>query len=478
MKFCSIVVLSNTIAAISGVVEPLDIDSTIPMSFVTLGALTDFDTCFIPFLNKTVQGGCQARVNDYNGNSIIEIYKSDVRVCATGVILPLFPSENMWSRPFRAIVYFIFLSYLFLGIAIASDIFMGSIEVIKTQEKTVKYQDEEGNVREKSVVIWNETVANLTLMALGSSAPEIILATWETIVRLGKPVSSDGLGAGTIVGSAAYNLLMIIAICVYSIPDGESRHIKAFDVFLITAAFSFFAYIWLYLALAVITPGVVDIYEALITFAFFPLLIVISYMFDIKLFVGKDGFPVTRYIKESVTLTRKLVTKIVKKNHKTQSNRTAEDMANEITQGVYDKSRKSSLFYRINAVRSMKAGKRVVRNLNSQPSDYELSSSNTAIEFGKQEKHSYVFFSSSQYAVSDSDSSIIINVTRNECLDAVVKVDYETGNGTAKSGAHYGYTSGTIEFAPNETKATISIPILGISSLIRKCSYCRNCYQP
>ena len=36
-------------------------------------------------------------------------------------------------------------------------------------------------VSRKKVHVWNATVANLSLMALGSSAPEILLALLETI---------------------------------------------------------------------------------------------------------------------------------------------------------------------------------------------------------------------------------------------------------------------------------------------------------
>ena len=37
----------------------------------------------------------------------------------------------------------------------------------------------------EKVNIWNPTFANLTLMALGSSAPEIILNVFETVTTLG-----------------------------------------------------------------------------------------------------------------------------------------------------------------------------------------------------------------------------------------------------------------------------------------------------
>jgi Ca2+/Na+ antiporter len=48
-------------------------------------------------------------------------------------------------------------------------------------------------------------------MALGPTAPEIMLAIIEVI---GNDFNAGALGPGTIVGSAAFNMLMIIAICV------------------------------------------------------------------------------------------------------------------------------------------------------------------------------------------------------------------------------------------------------------------------
>ena len=67
-------------------------------------------------------------------------------------------------------------------------------------------------MREQKVKVWNPTVANLTLMALGSSAPEILLAVIEAASNLGG--CPGELGASTIVGSAAFNLFVISAVCV------------------------------------------------------------------------------------------------------------------------------------------------------------------------------------------------------------------------------------------------------------------------
>ena len=45
----------------------------------------------------------------------------------------------------------------------------------------VTYIDSFGKEMQYEETVWNATVANLTLMALGSSAPEILLSVYETI---------------------------------------------------------------------------------------------------------------------------------------------------------------------------------------------------------------------------------------------------------------------------------------------------------
>ena len=52
--------------------------------------------------------------------------------------------------------------------------------VFSAQEKEVTIKDPRTGKSQVVVVkVWNETVANLTLMALGSSAPEIMLSVIE-----------------------------------------------------------------------------------------------------------------------------------------------------------------------------------------------------------------------------------------------------------------------------------------------------------
>ena len=170
------------------------------------------------------------------------------------------------------------LVYLFLGIAIISDIFMEAIEVITAHTVKKKYVDKDGQERVVEVAVWNPTIANLSLMALGSSAPEILLSVSETILTLG---STPGeLGPSTIVGSAAFNLLIITGISIMSVKSPELKKIDDLGVFAITALSSLWAYVWLYICLKIWTPDEITLWEAIITFSFFIVLLVASYAAD------------------------------------------------------------------------------------------------------------------------------------------------------------------------------------------------------
>lgn len=73
------------------------------------------------------------------------------------------------------------------------------------------------------VPIWNETVANLTLMALGSSAPEILLSVISTLKDI-EAVPPE-LGPSTIVGSASFNLLVISGVSILAV-GGDTGEVK------------------------------------------------------------------------------------------------------------------------------------------------------------------------------------------------------------------------------------------------------------
>jgi len=67
---------------------------------------------------------------------------------------------------------------------------------------------------------------------------------------------------------------------VSALPDGEMRKIENTDVFGVTASASVFAYIWLVFILSLSSPDVVDPWESLVTFSFFPLLVMVAFCAD------------------------------------------------------------------------------------------------------------------------------------------------------------------------------------------------------
>lgn len=220
---------------------------------------------------------------DYEKGYIVEFVDSNETLdtpCYTSWLL--IPAETLWSDALRGFLYLLCMGYFFIGIAIASDIFMNSIEALTSKERQVTKWDKVNNeMIQFNVRIWNETVANLTLMALGSSAPEIMLATIESCINLAESdTPKDSLGTFTIIGSAAFNLLIITSVCICSVPRNSVKHIREFGVFVLTSAWSLWAYIWMLLVVRYVSPGVIEPWEAWVTLGYMPLFVFLAYCQD------------------------------------------------------------------------------------------------------------------------------------------------------------------------------------------------------
>jgi len=193
-------------------------------------------------------------------------------------LLHLFQNDSPHTRSdtvrgLYGALYAVVMAYCFLGVSIIADMFMDAITVITSRRRRIRTSA--GSF--STVKVWNETVATLSLMALGSSAPEICISLIELLKR---DFQVGALGPSTIVGSAAFNLLVIVAVCMLSIPLGEVRRIQALPVFYVTAFFSVGGYLWLVFILTIHTVDVVDIWEAAATLVLLPVLIWISYKTD------------------------------------------------------------------------------------------------------------------------------------------------------------------------------------------------------
>jgi Ca2+/Na+ antiporter len=93
----------------------------------------------------------------------------------------------------------IMLLWLFFGVAVISDAFVEGIEVITDTTHQVQRMDQHGRPFWREEPVWNWAVANITLLAVGSSSPEILLSLIETLLTLGRPAGE--IGASCIVGS-------------------------------------------------------------------------------------------------------------------------------------------------------------------------------------------------------------------------------------------------------------------------------------
>lgn len=422
--------------------------------------------------------------------------------CRDGLVFKVwYPQENLTlgDRVSRGLVYFIGLFYCFIGVSIVSDRFMAAIEVITSKEKEVKVKKANGETQIVVVRVWNETVANLTLMALGSSAPEILLSIIEMFA---KNFEAGDLGPGTIVGSAAYNLFVIIAICVLVIPNGEVRKIKHLRVFFVTATWSVFAYIWLYMILAVITPGVVDVWEGFLTFLFFPATVGTAYIADRRLLIYKymdkkyrmnkrgvivqvegesalemnnhdDGLKaledsaganVPEEIRDFEESRREYIStlKDLRKKYPQHDLEHLEIMAHE---HIMNKGPKSRAFYRIQATRKMMGSGNIMRKI-SERAQSDLSEVKAelnrvdVIDATDDGNACKVYFEPGHYTVMESCGDFELRVVRRGDLSALVTVDFETEDGSAEAGSDYIGKKGTLTFPPGVDEQRFRIEVI------------------
>jgi len=408
--------------------------------------------------------------------------------CREGLIIPMWrPQGNLSSgdKAARAICYFLAMIFMFLGVSIISDRFMSSIEVITSKEREITVKLPNGDTTTMMVRVWNETVSNLTLMALGSSAPEILLSIIEII---GNNFEAGDLGPSTIVGSAAFNLFVIISICVWTIPKGEVRRIKHLRVFFVTATWSIFAYLWMYLIIAVISYGEVEVWEGIVTFIFFPLTVGTAYIADRKIFFmkflnkrvtgGKKTMVVTeadlemgskegdidfkgldsddaeirefeKHRREYIEILREMR----KKHPDITDMRTLEEMA-ELE--AMNRGPKSRAFYRIQATRKLTGGGNVIKKKIDKKDDIPEVEGE-----GEDDKITRIYFEPGHYTVMENVGTFQMTVARSGGnMNHTIYVDYRTEDGTANAGSDFEYAEGTVVFHPGEDHKQFNVTII------------------
>nr|XP_031322755.1 sodium/calcium exchanger 1 isoform X4 [Camelus dromedarius] len=426
--------------------------------------------------------------------------------CKKGVILPIWEPQDpsFGDKIARATVYFVAMVYMFLGVSIIADRFMSSIEVITSQEKEITIKKPNGETTKTTVRIWNETVSNLTLMALGSSAPEILLSVIEVC---GHNFTAGDLGPSTIVGSAAFNMFIIIALCVYVVPDGETRKIKHLRVFFVTAAWSIFAYTWLYIILSVISPGVVEVWEGLLTFFFFPICVVFAWVADRRLLFYKyvykryragkqrgmiiehegdrpsskteiemDGKVVNSHVDsfldgalvlevderdQDEEEARREMARILKELKQKHPEKEIEQLIELANYQVLSQQQKSRAFYRIQATRLMTGAGNILKRHAADQARKAVSMHEVNTEVAENDPVSKIFFEQGTYQCLENCGTVALTIIRRGGdLTNTVFVDFRTEDGTANAGSDYEFTEGTVVFKPGETQKEIRVGII------------------
>ncbi|XP_071079803.1 sodium/calcium exchanger 3-like isoform X1 [Haliotis cracherodii] len=433
------------------------------------------------------------------GSSTASNNESDKRTCdrtaspcKKGVLIPLWSPTgdlSVGDKAARATVYMTAIIYMFLGVSIIADRFMAAIEVITSKEKEVVIKKPNGVTAVVNVRIWNETVSNLTLMALGSSAPEILLSIIEIC---GNKFQAGDLGPSTIVGSAAFNLFVIIGLCVYCIPNGEVRRIKHLRVFFITATWSVFAYLWLYFILSISSVGVVDLWEAGLTLLFFPATVATAYVADRKILIYKflskkyrtgkrkgvviqtegdaemaaspeddvqfKGIDAEDSDVKNFEQHRNEFIEIMRELRKKNPNLDMKALEEMAEYEAVNRGPKSRAFYRIQATRKLTGGGNVIKKAKIER---RASVEDVKVEVRGDPNVTKVFFDPGHYTVMENVGTFNVTVSREGGdLSKTLYVDYKTEDGTANAGSDYMYAEGTLVFQPEDIHKQFPLAIL------------------
>ena len=167
-----------------------------------------------------------------------------------------------WEKNGGIVAYFVGVFFMFLGIAIVcDDFFVASLEKIC------------------EVLRLSDDVAGATFMAAGSSAPELASSAMSLI----NPNAGSEIGVGTIVGSAIFNILIIIGATVIATGNTLQLDWKPVtrDCFFYAAAIGGIV--------GTFAGGRVDWWEGAIYVAFYASYIV-TMMYNVRLMRWMDSF--------------------------------------------------------------------------------------------------------------------------------------------------------------------------------------------
>merc|ERR1719454_1587378 len=262
---------------------------------------------------------------------------------------------------------------------------------------------------------------------------------------------------------------MIIGLCMYVIPDDEVRKIKHLRVFLVTATWSVFAYIWLYVILGFISYGKVETWEGLLTFVFFPLTVWTAYVAERRMLCykwfskpeeegvialggkadlearGAEKFKefdedIDPALAEFEKNRREYIT-AMKRIRLENPDISLIELEAKAREEVVSKGPKSRAYYRAQATRKM-AGKedsakafkkQLAAEAEAAKADEEAAAAEAAKALEKRDDGvCRIFFDPPHYTVMESAGTFEVTVVREGGdMSQAIQVDYKTEDGTA-----------------------------------------------
>mmetsp|Transcript_2684 Transcript_2684/g.4868 ORF Transcript_2684/g.4868 Transcript_2684/m.4868 type:complete len:707 (-) Transcript_2684:911-3031(-) len=168
--------------------------------------------------------------------------------------------------PWMVVFYFIGVLYMFLAIAIVCDeLFVPTLEEMSSERHLNLSMD----------------VAGATLMAAGGSTPEFFTSL------IGTFVTEDEVGIGTVVGSAVFNVLFVIAMCAFF-----SKEVLTLTWWPLARDSIYYAICLIILGLfvGVISKGEIELWEAIVLFIMYIGYVILMWYNEVlyKAITGKD----------------------------------------------------------------------------------------------------------------------------------------------------------------------------------------------
>lgn len=260
---------------------------------------------------------------------------------------------------------------------------------------------------------------------------------------------------------------------------------------------SVFAYIWLYVILGFFSYGVVEVWEGLLTFLFFPATVYTAYVADRRLFCYKYMSKAYRMNKRGMIVQSEksdITSRAQEKNKDLEEEETDPALAEfehhrreyintmrrirlenpDITpaelemrarEEVMSKGPKSRAYYRLQATRKL-AGKqdlckkfrdRLAEEAANIDKDEE---GKEADEERKDDGIMRVLFDPPHYTVMENVGSFEVTIIREGGdLNLAILVDYKTEDGTACSNEDYTEAVGTLTFGPGITEQKVMLSV-------------------